>query len=60
MVRRHIACLDTLKNIDINHYQGATMDMDLSDLLISSTLGGLLPVAIAIGLSWIKTWKSQL
>jgi hypothetical protein len=46
--------------MDINHYQGATMDMDLSDLLISSTLGGLFPVVIAIGLSWIKTWKSQL
>lgn len=36
------------------------MDMDLSDLLISSTLGGLFPVVIAIGFSWIKALKAQL
>ncbi len=32
------------------------MDMDLADILVSSTLGGLLPILIAICLTWIKRW----
>ena len=31
------------------------MDMDLGDMLISSTLGGLLPVVLAMLAAWVKT-----
>ncbi len=34
--------------------KGAIMDIDLSDLLLSSALGALLPIGVAIAVSWIK------
>jgi hypothetical protein len=30
------------------------MDMDLGDILISSTLGGLLPIVLAMFAAWVK------